>query len=539
MSDRDADKAVGRGFLVITGAKLWFLVTGTIVNLALPRLLGNAARFGEFRVVNGLLTIVNMVLITGTIQAVAKRVSEREESARAVRRAAHRLQAWIGGGLALVFLAAADPIAAFALQDAALATYLRIGAVIILCYAFYAVQVGLLNGLKRFAAQAALDVTFSTLKTVLMVGAVLAGFAVTGALAGFALAAVVVLAVSLVVVRRVVPPAPAGGEPGRAVRLAGFLGQVMLTTLAANSLLQLDTVLMKALSSISFAAILGGTDQAAQARLMSAATSALGGVAPAGDGTAAVAREAASAVAGLYGAAKNVALIPYQLILSITFVVFPLVSRSTFDADLEKTRAYLRQTLRFTLLLTTWFALVLVLAREPLLALLFGKAYAPAAPALALLLGSTVLFSVHVVAGTVITGAGRPAVALGLGATAAVLAALGVGAAVAGAPGFDEALLAAAWAMLAATGLAALLPLGWLLRTFGPVVPWATFLRVALAAAGAGLLGALLPVQGLPGLVLALLVGGLGYPLVLLVTGEVRRADLDHLRRVLPGRKTS
>jgi len=538
MSERDADRAIGRGFLVITGAKLWFLVTGTVVNLALPRLLGNAARFGEFRVVNGLLTIVNMVLIAGTIQAVAKRVSEREQAARAVRRAAHRLQAWIGGGLALLFLAGADPIAAFALQDAALAPYLRIGSVIIFCYAFYAVQVGLLNGLKRFAAQAALDVTFSTLKTVLMVGAVLAGFAVAGALAGFALTAVVVLAVSLVVVRRVVPAEPACGEPGRAVQLAGFLAQVMLTTLAANALLQLDTVLMKALSSRSFEAILAGSDASARQRLLAAATTALGGAAPAGDQAIAVAREAASAAAGLYGAAKNIAVIPYQLILSITFVVFPLVSRSTFEADLEKTRSYLRQTLRFTLLLTTWFALVLLLGREPLLALLFGGAYASAAPALALLLVSTVLFSVHVVAGTVITGAGRPGVALTLGAIAAVIAALGVGAAVALAPGFDEALLAAASAMLFATGLAALLPLGWLLRVYGPVVPWGTFARVAVAAAGVGLLGSRLPAEGPGGLLLAGLVGGLGYPLVLLITGEVRRADLLHVRRVLPGRKT-
>jgi len=537
----DSAQAVGRGFLFITGAKLWFLVTGTVVNLALPRLLGNAARFGEFRVVNGLLTIVNMVLISGTIQAVAKRVSEREHTARAVRRAAHRLQALIGGSLALLFLAGAGPIAAFALKDEALAPYLRIGAVILLSYAFYAVQVGLLNGLKRFAWQAGLDVTFSTLKTVLMVGLVLAGFAVTGALAGFALTAVAVLGLSLVVVRRAVPAAaPADpAAPAEPVKLAGFLGQVMLTTLAVNALLQLDTVLMKALSSGPFEAVLAGSDADARARLLAATTAALGGTAPAATAAPDLAREAASALAGLYGAAKNVAVIPYQLILSVTFVVFPLVSRSTFEADRERTAAYVRETLRFTGLLTTWFALVLFLARRPLLALLFGRGYDAAGPALGLLLGSTVLFSLHVVAGTVITGAGRPGVSLVLGVIAALVSTAAVGMGVAWAPGFDEALTAAAWAMLGATAVAALLPLAWLRRSFGAVVPWASLVRVGVATAAVGALGALLPAGGRWALPAALALGGLAYPLALAALREVRGDDLARLRRMLPGRRSA
>jgi O-antigen/teichoic acid export membrane protein len=374
---------------------------------------------------------------------------------------------------------------------------------------------------------------------------VLAGFAVAGALAGFALTSVLVLAVSLLVVRRVLrdapvgPDATSGSTPAEPVRLAGFLGQVMLTTLAVNALLQLDTVLMKALSSGPFEAVLSGNDPAARASLLAAATTALGGVAPAGDQAAAVAREAASALAGLYGAAKNVAVIPYQLILSITFVVFPLVSRSTFEADQERTRTYIRETLRFTLLLTVWFALVLYLAGEPLLALLFGKAYAAAAPALGLLLASTVLFSLHVVGGTVITGAGRPGVSLVLGAIAATGSALGVGAAVALAPGFDEALVAAAAALAGTTALAAVLPLGWLRHAFGPVVPWATFARVALAAGAVGLAHVLLDLHGRPALLAAVAVGGLGYPLLLLAAGEVRRSDLQRLARMLPGRKGS
>ena len=49
-SDR-ALKDAGRGFLFITAAKLYFLLTATFTTLAFPRLFGDPASYGRFRVV--------------------------------------------------------------------------------------------------------------------------------------------------------------------------------------------------------------------------------------------------------------------------------------------------------------------------------------------------------------------------------------------------------------------------------------------------------------------------------------------------------
>src|SRR5690606_28026411 len=62
------------------------------------------------------------------------------------------------------------------------------------------------------------------------------------------------------------------------------------------------------------------------------------------------AAEQASRYVGLYRAGQNFAFVPYQVILSVTFIVFPLVSRATAAGDLESARAHIRSALRFSLI---------------------------------------------------------------------------------------------------------------------------------------------------------------------------------------------
>jgi stage V sporulation protein B len=521
----DSVRAVGRGFLSITLAKVWFLVTGTILNIGLPRLLGNAARFGEYRVANAFLTIINMVMITGTIQAVSKLVSEQDGRSRRIRATALRLQLWIGGGLALLMVAGADWIAQAWFQDAGLAPYLRIGALVVFAYGFYAVQVGVLNGLKRFSLQAGLDASFSTLKTALMVGAVLAGLSVAGAFWGFALAAAAILLASLLVIRRVLPASDTPGTPQH-VALLPFMTQVMLYTLALNSLLQIDALLIKALATTPFLESL----QTPAGRAHLALIPALSGLLPTPFDPALLARplteESASLLAGLYGAVKNVSLIPYQIIIAITFVVFPLVSRATFDEDHERARRTIRQTMRFTFLLAGLLAVTLASVRDPLAVLLFGPAYAVGAPAMGVLLLSTVFFTLFVVANTVVTGAGRPGASLALGVVAAALAAAAVAASMRLATRFDALLDGAAWALLGGMAVAAAVALVYLKRAFGAVLPWASFARTALATAGGfGVSFAWQP-HGALG-VLGWMAGmGLAFLALLALTGEFTREDL-------------
>lgn len=533
--EKDTTVTAGRGFLIITLAKVWFLLTSTIVNIGLPRLLDNPARFGDFKVVNTLISIVNMVMITGTIQAVAKLVSENEASARTVRRRALTMQLLFGGGLFALLVLGAGPICAYALQDESLSPYLRVSAIVVLAYAFYAVFVGLLNGLKDFRGQATLDMTFSTLKTGLLVGLVVAGFGVMGAFAGFAAAAVAIVAVAAWRTRHV-----GRGSPAVQVdtgRMAGFMLQVMAYTFVVNMLLQVDVLILKGFELGPFKEELGTALGQARVELLGAALPAYGG---ATDGVVtALATEATSRLAGFFGAMKNVAMIPYQAIISVTFVIFPLISQATFAKDEDAARRTIRQTFRASLVLVAAPCVVLVGCAEPLVALLFGDAYTVGADALIVLLCATVCFALLFVGNTIITGAGhaRTALAIGLvtltasiGGTVGLLAASGP---------WRTALLAAAWGGAGAVVLGLALSLGVIALRYRATMPLWTLVRVAGVGAALVALTPFLPSGGPVLLVLRMAALGVAFLVGLALTGEFTRQDLDAARRILGRRRAA
>ena len=170
----------------------------------------------------------------------------------------------------------ADFVASVILKDEALAAPLRISSIVVLAYAFYTVLIGLLNGTRHYGRQAGLDVVFSTLKTALMVAAVVVTGSATWAFGGFAVTAMLVLVLAVPVSRVAMAGAPSGGRAPTAREFLRYLLPLAAYALVLNLLLQADVVALKA---------------------------ALGRVG--GEGAA----DAASAVAGVYGAARNVSLL--------------------------------------------------------------------------------------------------------------------------------------------------------------------------------------------------------------------------------------
>ena len=78
-----AATGAGRGVLYIAFAKFYFMFAGLVVQFRLPAILSHAA-WGSYSFVNSLVSPVNNVLVTGTIQAVSKfAAAEPGEGARA------------------------------------------------------------------------------------------------------------------------------------------------------------------------------------------------------------------------------------------------------------------------------------------------------------------------------------------------------------------------------------------------------------------------------------------------------------------------
>lgn len=388
----DTARTTGRGFLVITGAKLWFMVTGAVIQLGLPIFLGSPEKFGVFKVVTEAISLVNMVMITGTLQAVSKLVSERPAQARRIVGQAMKLQLGLGVPIALAYFLL-SPWIAQRFNDATLTPLMRLSSVIIAAYAFYAIFVGYLNGIKAFVKQASLDITFATLKMVGIVGLVLLGLGVLGAVAGFVGASLIICVISGVWVWRLLARqklkedagARAPGPRDGLKRLLGYLVLIMLFTFALNGLMRADLFLLKSITA------------EVPERLASADT---------------VFKLISNKFAGFYGAVLNIARIPYQGVIAVTFVIFPLISEATFRDDLARTRDYIRDTMRYCLLLIVSVGGLLALHSDAIIGGLYAVEYQAAAPALAILSVSIVFFALLYVATTMIIGSGHPVVAV-------------------------------------------------------------------------------------------------------------------------------
>lgn len=367
----DTATTAGRGVIYIALAKFYFMMAGYVVYFILSRLL-TPLQWGNYQLVVRLVSVINNVLIVATIQAVSKFTAEDTSRAQGVKRAALKIQLLLGGGLALLYMAAAPFIARWE-RDETLTSLYQLSTGVMFCYALYAVFVGTLNGFKQFGRQATLDISFSTMRGILILGFSALGWGVTGAIGGFALAALVILIIATCWVGL-----PQSSSQRFSVStIWRFMLQLFLYTLTLNLIMGADLFLLK-----RFGAALSGEPD-----LMSQANT-------------------ASIYAGFYAAAQTLAFIPYQAILAVAFVIFPLISRSTFENDLTTTQRYIRQTLRLSLIFVVGVAVVFMANSNSVMRMVYPAQYQIGGTPLRILALGMIFFSMFAILNTILNGAG-------------------------------------------------------------------------------------------------------------------------------------
>jgi len=521
---RKADAAVastaGRGVLYIAGAKFWFMIAGLVIQLRLPVLLSRAV-FGAYGVVRSVVSPVNNVMITGSIQAVSRFTAQRPELARSVERAGLRMHLYVGLPLAIMFIASA-PLVSWWFNDPAKTAPLMLAGVIVGGYSFYAVFIGTANGKREFHKQAGLDVTFSTLRMIGILGMAMAGFGLLGVVGGWVAAVGVIMVLAIAWV----------GLPGKvaaadrvAVKpiLTYFIG-VSIYLALLNALMFADTWLLKRLTGAWYASHQADLGGALHHALPWAAQVTGFHYDPA---------QLADVQVAYYTAVQTLARLSYQAIIAATFVVFPLVSRSTFDADHETTRRYVHVTMRYSLVFAAAIAVVMAANPQDLLGIPYPADYAAmGAPALAALALGNVAFAVFAIAGTILNGAGHTRDATLTAALTLILAVVGNWIVVPMLHPGTEVLAGAAIVTGVAMLIGAASSGAMLWRRLGAFVPVLSVVRVVAAAAAAIVVGRLVPMHGLvPTLAEAILIG-LIFLAVLVVTGELGKKDLAAIAAV-------
>jgi stage V sporulation protein B len=483
----------------IGGAKAYFIVTSYAVQLLLPRIFGQATEFGLYSATMSGVTILTNVLIVATIQSVSKFVSEDEARSEVTLRQALRVQALVGGTLA-VALFVLSPAIAHVLLDEQLTPLLRVSSLVVFAYALYAALVGTLNGRHLFAKQARLDVTFSTLRTAgILCGAAL-GLGALGAVAGFAAAAATVLSISLIWL--------GFGRGGRLIplrRWIGFMAPIWTYQVCLNGILQIDLQVLKRTATEMALA----SDFAGQAAV-----------------------DLANQYVGYYRAAQTFAFVPYQLVISVTFILFPMISKAMSAGNQEATRTTIEHAMRLSLLLLLLVAAPTSGAAQGVMRLAYPSDYLVGAPALSILVLGVAAFALFAVSATAMSGAGKPTLAA-LIAGVSLLAVIVANRALILLAGLGEGTLeAAAAGTTIGMGIALVLSAWVVHRLFGVFIPSSTWIRAALAAGAGYATAAAIPQGSVLLAIAALALGFVSSVAVLVLTRELSPDDWRALRRI-------
>jgi len=501
----DVARVAGRGGLAVAFAKIYFILTGFVQQMLLPRFVGLDG-YGALGTALSITSIAYNPIVGTSIQGVSRSVAQAPGAEPAALRRTFVIHVTGATVMAALFFAAA-PWLATKIGAPHVSGALRVLSLVLLIYGIYTPLVGALNGTRRFVHQAGLDIAAATLRTAgLVVGAYalsrargssLAG--VEGAAWGFVAGASVVLTAALFIVG-----IGRSGPGGPSIRShLWFIAQLFAGQLLLNLLLQADLTFL---------------------RLFASEAAGRAGLPP----------TAADPYLGAYRATQLFSFLPYQLLIAVTFVLFPMLASAGKSEDKSDVRRYVATGLRLALIIAGAMVCVTSGLSEPLLKLVFGaEAASHGARALSVLAIGFGAFAIFGILTTILTSLGGERASALVTAAAVALVAVSCFVWVRGTALSDELLLRTATATSTGIGLATLATAFLVHRAAGGLVPGSVALRVGAATIIATSLGRFL--SGAPALlvpVLALLVIAT-YAGVLVVTRELGSADLALIRRVL------
>jgi len=373
---------VTHGTIYLMAAQAAFVASGYAIHIGLARLLG-PSDYGIYAVVISLMTMVNLILTTGIPQAVSKYVAHDDGSAEEIKKMALKMQLVFSLAIFSVYFLLAGQIALL-LNDASLTPYLRASSFIVPGYAVYSVLVGYLNGLREYKKQAITAVSYSIFKAVFILAMVLAGYAIMGAVVGFVFTPIAGLLIAIYFTRHRKISEHSPALTGNKLSPVQTLGDHILNRTPSITVKQImDFAVPIALFSVATNLIMSVDLFFVKAYLTNYDT-------------------------GIYSAASMISRVPFFLIGGLYGALFPAISNSTASNNIEKTRKYISQSLKYSLMAMVPAVLIISYFSDELITLVYSGDYAGGAQVLSILVVGLGFYSLFFLFTTILNGSGRP-----------------------------------------------------------------------------------------------------------------------------------
>lgn len=515
-------RKAGRGGLAVLGAKVFFIATGLLQQALLPRVVG-LADYGALSRVLAVSNVFNNVVVASSTQGVSRAVAAAGPSEQEALRATLRVHAVIALVSGLLLGAASPFIAYFQHAPEVLAPLIVMTAVLIV-YGVYAPLVGYLNGRGVFTKQAALDVVAATLRTT---GLLTLGYlfsrkggnvaatlgtspGVLGATVGMVAAAIGVYMLALRWTGTGKPSLGARrpGVPSARTYIALIL-PVMVAQLFTNGLMQADIILLGRYLSLAAPTAVASFGDAALTKTALAHT------------------QSANEWVAVYRACQLFAFLPYQMLFSVTQVLFPMLARAKAEDGGAQVAELVRRGCRIGAIVCGMLVVVVLVMPGSLIKFAYGQEIAMrGVGTLRILALGQAAFAILGLSTTVLVSLGRERTAMTITAVALALLAGTCAVVIPMAPFGSAQLDATATATTTAMVLALIVGVVSVRRIAGAFVPWKTALRVGMCVAIACIAGGLTPMVSklLTPIVAAAVV--VAYVVALVATGEIGKADL-------------
>lgn len=477
-------KGLGVGTAYLIFANLIMLAANYSINVGSAYFLGPEA-YGIFGLLMSIYLINRSFLNIGIPRSVSKFMAESEDKTALIYRKSLKLQLIISIVFGLIYILFSHFIATI-LNDNSLQNYIIFLGIMVIPLAILAIYSGgYFNGSKLFKQQALVKIIHELLRVGCVFLFIIFGFKIWGILFGYFIAIVLSVVICHYFWKKNIIPEPNLKVAFDVKKIVLFSLPITFSALAFTLIKNINTLFIKYFS---------------------------------GDNT----------QVGYYTAAMALSNITYMAFLSLPATLMPSISRSTATNNLPLTQKYIQQSLRYLLLLLLPSTILLSSTSQGMLKLFYPAIYTAAAPALSILLWSSLFFSLFQTFGSVLSGSGKPYLETGI-TIISLLFFIILNMMLIPSAG----IVGAAISTLVISIVMMLAALGYTYTTFKVVMPSFSFLRILFSSIIIFGLSLWWNFTGWMMIVMYLVLLLL-YVSLLILLGEIKKEDYELMRKIIP-----